>query len=282
MRIVRFRHRDRTATGVIGSDGGVVDLSRRWPELDDVAGALHARARPQLQSAAMLAGDLELDEVQLLPPLAAAARLFCIGINYRSHATETARQEMPQPSVFIRTAESVVGHGEALAMPPCSEQFDYEGELAVVIGSGGRAIAEPQALQAVAGYTCFNDGSVRDFQKHSVTAGKNFDRSGACGPWISTADELPDPAALELSTWLNGTEVQHASTELLIHSVPAIVAYVSQFAALRCGDLIATGTPGGVGARRTPPLWMKPGDVIEVCIGGIGSLRNTVGTATPL
>lgn len=280
MRILRFRDRGREATGLIGHDGGVVDLSRRWPEFDDLARALEAGARSRLASAASQPADLGLEEVQLLPPLAPAARLFCVGINYRSHAAETARQETAHPSVFIRTLDSMVGHGELLEMPSCSEQFDYEGELAVVVGRGGRSIPQAQAMQTVAGYTCFNDGSVRDFQKHSVTAGKNFDRSGACGPWITTADELADPGALELSTWLNGTEVQHSTTNLLIHSIPALVAYVSRFAALRCGDLIATGTPAGVGARRDPPLWMKPGDLVEVRIGGIGSLRNAVGPAT--
>jgi len=224
--------------------------------------------------------DYPLSSVLLLPPLPDASKILCIGLNYKSHVAETGRDLPPQPSVFLRTHASVVGQGATMVRPKASTNFDFEGELAVVIGRRGRHVPEADALAHIAGYTCFNDGSLRDFQKHSVTAGKNFDRSGACGPWIVTADEIPDPTALTLCTRLNGSEVQRSTTDLLIYTIPRIVSYLSSFMALEPGDLIATGTPAGVGARRTPPLWMKAGDVIEVEISGIGTLRNPVADET--
>ncbi|MES2185671.1 MAG: fumarylacetoacetate hydrolase family protein [Pseudomonadota bacterium] len=211
-----------------------------------------------------------------LPPLSAGCRVFCVGINYRTHAAETGRELNPFPSIHLRTHDSVVGHAQALRLPTVSSHYDYEGELAVLVGRAGRHIAPADALGHVAGYTCFNEGSVRDYQKHSVTAGKNFDASGSCGPWVVTADEVPDPTQLTLTTRLNGTEVQHTTTDLLIYPIADILAYISRFAALRPGDIVATGTPAGVGARHTPPLWMRTGDVVEVQISSIGMLRNTV------
>ncbi len=178
--------------------------------------------------------------------------------------------------MFIRTQASIVAHGAGMVRPTISDNFDYEGELTVVIGRAGRLISQADALKHVAGYTCFNDGSIRDFQKHSTTSGKNFEASGACGPWIVTADELPDPSKLTLVTRLNGTEVQRSTTDLLIHSIPRIIEYISIITTLEPGDIIATGTPAGVGSRRTPPLWMKPGDTIEVDISGIGVLSNPI------
>jgi 2-keto-4-pentenoate hydratase/2-oxohepta-3-ene-1,7-dioic acid hydratase in catechol pathway len=157
-----------------------------------------------------------------------------------------------------------------------SDNFDFEGELGVVIGTRGRLISQADALDHVGGYTCFNDGSVRDWQKHSVTSGKNFEASGACGPWIVTADEIPDPRTLTLVTRLNGQEVQRSGLDLLIHSIPRIIEYISTMTTLEPGDIIATGTPAGVGSRRTPPLWMKPGDTIEVEISSVGVLKNPI------
>jgi 2-keto-4-pentenoate hydratase/2-oxohepta-3-ene-1,7-dioic acid hydratase in catechol pathway len=163
-----------------------------------------------------------------------------------------------------------------MCRPQASTNFDYEGELAVIIGRRGRYITESDALSHVAGYSIFNDGSLRDFQKHSVTAGKNFPGTGPLGPWMVTADEIPDPTRLTLTTRLNGQQVQHSTTDQLIYPVPTIIAYLSSFTELLPGDVIATGTPEGVGAGRTPPLWMKPGDAIEVEISGIGILRNSI------
>ena len=202
--------------------------------------------------------------------------ILCAGINYRSHAAETGRELPQQPSMFIRLANTLIGHDGELIRPALSQQFDFEGELALVIGRGGRHIAVEHALDHVAGYSCFVDGSVRDYQKISVTAGKNFPGTGPLGPWMVTSDELPDPARLTLITRLNGREVQRSGTDLLIHSVAEIVAFCSNFTPLAPGDVIATGTPEGVGHRRNPPLWMQAGDVLEVEISGIGTLRNRV------
>lgn len=272
MRLLRFLHGAVPRWGVLGAEGiqplgGHGDGEAEARALLLEGGAVQAAARN---------APIPLQQAQLLPPLLSGATLYCIGLNYKSHVDETGRDLPPNPALFTRTPASVVGHGQALLAPRNSEQFDFEGEVAVVIGRGGRHVPTTAAMAHVAGYTAFNDGSVRDFQKHSVAAGKNFHRSGACGPWITTADELPDPSAIELCTRLNGEVVQSASTALLIYSIPTIVSYVSAFAELVPGDIIATGTPAGVGARRNPPLWMKAGDVIEVEVGGIGLLRNPV------
>jgi len=190
---------------------------------------------------------------------------------------ELTGRDIPQaPSMFARLVDTLVGHEGEMIRPTVSACFDFEGELAIVIGRAGRHIRPERALDHVAGYTCFVDGSVRDYQKFSVTSGKNFPATGPLGPWIVTTDEITDPARLMLTTRLNGQEVQKSATDLLIYSVPQIIAFCSEFTPLVPGDVIATGTPEGVGHRRNPPLWMKPGDVLEVEISGIGTLRNRV------
>jgi 2-keto-4-pentenoate hydratase/2-oxohepta-3-ene-1,7-dioic acid hydratase in catechol pathway len=220
--------------------------------------------------------DRKLADVRLLPVIPNPDKILCAGINYRSHAAETGRELPKQPSMFIRLANTLTGHEGEMIRPSVSQQFDFEGELAVVIGRGGRHIPVDRALEHVAGYTCFVDGSVRDYQKFSVTSGKNFPGTGPLGPWLVTADEIPDPTRLTLTTRLNDQQVQHSGTDLLIYSVPQIIAFCSDFTSLLPGDVIATGTPEGVGHRRTPPLWMKSGDVLEVEISGIGALRSHV------
>jgi len=211
-----------------------------------------------------------------LPPTPHPEKILCAGINYCAHAAETRRELPKAPSMFARFADTLVGHEGEMIRPCVSHVFDFEGELAVVIGRSGRHIKAEQALDHVAGYTCFVDGSVRDYQKFSVTAGKNFPGTGPLGPWIVTTDEIPDPAKLTLTTRLNGVEVQRSSTGLRIHSIPEIIAFCSNFTALSAGDVIATGTPDGVGHSRRPPLWMKAGDALEVEISGIGTLRTRV------
>ncbi len=217
--------------------------------------------------------DRKLDDVQFLPVISNPTKILCAGINYRSHAAETGRELPAQPSMFIRFADTLVSHEGEMIRPKVSTNFDFEGELAVVIGRGGRHIKPDRAISHVAGYTCFIDGSVRDYQKFSVTAGKNFPGTGPLGPWMVTTDEIPDPTKLVLTTKLNGNEMQRSGTDLLIHSVPLIIAFCSDFTQLYPGDIIATGTPEGVGHRRNPPLWMKSGDVLEVEISNIGTLR---------
>jgi 2-keto-4-pentenoate hydratase/2-oxohepta-3-ene-1,7-dioic acid hydratase in catechol pathway len=244
-----------------------------------VDGGGEAEALAVLRGARVAAAGSTLFDVadaRMLPPLVAGATIFCIGLNYRSHVEEVGRDLPPQPSVFLRTHDSVVGDGANLIRPHVSSAFDFEGELALVIGLPGRYIPEERAMAHVAGYTCFMDGSLRDFQKHSVTAGKNFWRTGACGPEVVACDEIGRPDRIGLRTRLNGEVVQDASTELLIYSIPQIVAYLSTITELRTGDIVATGTPSGVGARRTPPLWMKAGDRLEVEIDGVGVLSNHV------
>jgi 2-keto-4-pentenoate hydratase/2-oxohepta-3-ene-1,7-dioic acid hydratase in catechol pathway len=217
-----------------------------------------------------------LSTLQFLPVVPDPQRIVCVGINYRSHAEETGRDISPAPSVFLRLADTLLGHGQALVRPRVSDKFDFEGELAMVIGRPGRHVSEADALGHVAGYTCFVDGSVRDYQKFSVTSGKNFPATGPLGPVMVTADEIGDPTRLMLVTRLNGREMQRSGTDLLIYSIAQIIKFVSDFTSLAPGDIIATGTPAGVGHRRTPPIWMKPGDVLEVEISGIGTLRNPV------
>jgi 2-keto-4-pentenoate hydratase/2-oxohepta-3-ene-1,7-dioic acid hydratase in catechol pathway len=222
------------------------------------------------------APDRKLSAIKFLPVIPRPGKILCAGINYRSHAAEMARELPKQPSMFIRFADTLVGHIGELIRPRVSDHFDFEGELALVIGKGGRHIAAERALEHVAGYTCFVDGSVRDYQKFSVTSGKNFPGTGPLGPWLVTRDEIPDPGRLTLTTRLNGKEVQHATTDLLIYSIPQIIAFCSDFTALAPGDVISTGTPEGVGHGRKPPLWMKAGDTLEVEITGIGVLRVQV------
>jgi len=275
MKLASYVVDGRPGFGVVAGDG-VVTLSGRtkYASLREV---LAAGALAEIQQAAQgQRADHRLGDLRFLPAIPDPEKILCAGINYRSHAAETGRDIPKAPSMFVRFVDTLVGHDGEMIRPAVSECFDFEGELAIVIGRAGRHIKPEQALAHVAGYTCFVDGSVRDFQKISVTSGKNFPGTGPLGPWIVTTDEIPDPSRLTLTTRLNGQEVQHSGTDLLIHSVPAIVAFCSDFTKLSPGDVIATGTPEGVGHRRTPPLWMKAGDVLEVDISGIGTLRTRV------
>jgi 2-keto-4-pentenoate hydratase/2-oxohepta-3-ene-1,7-dioic acid hydratase in catechol pathway len=279
MRIASFDHRGRTSYGVVGGDK-VADVGARLDDrYPDVLAVLRAGALDAVREAAEQAPSIALADVSLLPPVT-SPRIFCIGVNYLDHRAEMGHDDVPYPTVFVRFASSLVGHGASIVRPVESDRLDYEGELAVIIGRAGRRIRRADALAHVAGYSCFDDGSVRDFQRHTsqFTAGKNFDRSGSFGPCLVTADEVADPGHLELTTRVNGEVRQHATTDLLINDVPALIEYLSTFTALQPGDVIATGTPGGVGAARTPPCFLQPGDVVEIDIGGIGRLRNDVVT----
>ena len=239
--------------------------------------ALKSGLLPQIKdSIASAKPDHTISEVKFLPVIPNPERIACAGINYRSHASETGREIPKQPSMFLRLTDTLVGHEGEMIRPKISTQFDFEGELAVIIGKGGRYIPKERALDHVAGYTCFVDGSVRDYQKFSVTSGKNFPGTGPLGPWMVTTDEIPDPTKLTLTTRLNGQEMQRSGTDLLIYSIPHIVAFCSDFTTLAPGDVIATGTPEGVGHRRNPQVWMKAGDVLEVEITGIGTLRTRI------
>jgi 2-keto-4-pentenoate hydratase/2-oxohepta-3-ene-1,7-dioic acid hydratase in catechol pathway len=273
MKLLSFVAGGESLFGVVSGDG-VIAMNKRvgCKSLREALGLL-----PQIKAAAQgAAPDHKLADIKFLPVIPDPELITCAGINYRSHASETGREIPKQPSMFIRRTNTLVGHEGELIRPAVSQQFDFEGELAVIIGRGGRHIKAEQALDHVAGYTCFVDGSVRDYQKFSVTSGKNFPGTGPLGPWLVTTDEIPDPTRLTLMTRLNGKEMQRSATDLLIYSVPHIIAFCSDFTPLSPGDVIATGTPEGVGHRRNPQVWMKPGDVLEVEITGIGVLRNRV------
>jgi 2-keto-4-pentenoate hydratase/2-oxohepta-3-ene-1,7-dioic acid hydratase in catechol pathway len=277
MKLASFTAAGRASYGIVG-DNGIVDLGARlgarYPTL---RAALAAGALGEIAGAASAKPDLALAQAALLPPIPAPDKIVCIGLNYRAHAAEAGLKVPEHPSLFLRLTNTLVPHGGALVRPSVSSAMDYEGELAVVIGRPGRHIAAAQSLDHIAGYACFNDGSLRDYQRqHSVAVGKNFLATGGFGPWLVTSDEIPDPSRLTLTTRLNGAEVQRGDTADMIFSVPQIVSYVSAFTRLEPGDVISTGTPPGVGMARKPPLWLKPGDVVEVEISGIGVLRNSV------
>ena len=275
MKLLSFSANGKASYGSV-TDHGVIELAERigQPTLRE---ALAAGALGEMHKiAADAKPDRNLDEIEFLPVIPNPGKILCAGINYRAHAAETGRDVPKAPSIFARFADTLVGHNGEMIRPRVSAQFDFEGELAVIIGRPGRQIRADRALDHVAGYTCFVDGSVRDYQKFSVTAGKNFPATGPLGPWLVTTDEIPDPSRLMLVTRLNGQEVQRSGTDMLIYSIPQIIAFCSDFTVLSAGDVIATGTPEGVGHSRKPPLWMKPGDVLEVEISGIGTLRARI------
>lgn len=273
MRLARFLHNDLDRWGLL-TEQGAHFLDTHWPTL---AQGL-AQGWDVIAQAANNSPAVGLQEIAWLPPVSPASKIICVGLNYGKHVKETGRDQAAYPSLFLRHFDSFVGHETSIEKPDCSEQFDFEGELVVVIGREGRHIPAESAMEYVAGYTCMSENSVRDFQKHTaqVTAGKNFHRSGALGPWITAAPGISDPTSLQLTTRLNGNVVQNAPLSDLIFPIPTLIAYISKFCVLRPGDLIATGTPEGIGSRRTPPLFMKPGDALEVDVPGVGVLRNQV------
>jgi 2-keto-4-pentenoate hydratase/2-oxohepta-3-ene-1,7-dioic acid hydratase in catechol pathway len=257
---------------VIGD--GVLNLNQRLGHRyatlrDALAGGALADIRKAAEAAKP---DHRFTDVKWLPVIPNPEKILCAGINYRSHAAETGREVPKQPSMFIRLATTLTGHEGEMIRPSVSQSFDFEGELAVVIGRGGRHIPVARALEHVAGYTCFVDGSVRDYQKISVTSGKNFPATGPLGPWIVTADEIGDPHTLGIRCQVNGVVRQNSNTRELVFSVYDQIAHLTQVMTLEPGDVIFTGTPGGVGAAMKPPGFLKPGDTVCVDIDKIGTL----------
>ena len=262
---------------------GVVDLAARigskFPDLQTlIAGDGLEAART---AAAGQKPDHGLDDLTLLPPVPAPEKLWCIGVNYRDRNAEYKdNSDLPKyPSLFVRNPSSVVGSGQPIEKPKISEQLDYEGELVIAIGKAGRHIPRERAWDHIFGMTLCNEGSVRDWLHHgkfNVTQGKNFDRSGSIGPWIVSSDEHDPRGPHDIVTRVNGELRQQDSTERLMFPFDFLIAYLSTFATLKPGDMIATGTPTGAGARFDPPRWLKPGDVVEVESSGIGILRNVV------
>lgn len=277
MRLISFEHKRRPSFGIVNGDG-IVDAGERL-RVRGLRDVLLAGDLDRLSALQSRSPDLALADVALLPPIPdPAAKFLCVGINYIPHIKEMGRERPEYPVIFVRFAGSVVGPDRPMVRPALSVQYDYEGELAAIIGKRAWRVPRSAAYDYVAGYSCFNDGSVRDYQRHSVqwTPGKNFQASGAFGPWLVTRDEAPDPTKLRLQTRLNGTIVQDESVGELCFDVPALIEYCSSWTELLPGDVIVTGTPGGVGAGRTPPLWMKAGDLVEVEISGVGLLRNSI------
>jgi 2-keto-4-pentenoate hydratase/2-oxohepta-3-ene-1,7-dioic acid hydratase in catechol pathway len=275
MKLVSYIREGRPGWGIV-ADGGVIDATSQYPSLK---AALAADGLAKVAAWARgRAADVRLDAVVLEPTIPDPGKVWCCGLNYNDHVKESGRELTEQPTFFTRWADAQTGHGRPLMRPRESVQFDYEGEIAVIVGRGGRRIAEADAGHHVAGYACFNDGSIRDWQRHTsqFAPGKNFWRSGSLGPWMVTADEISFGTSMTLVTRLNGVEMQRATTEMMIHSIARQIAYVSTVAPLEPGDVIVTGTPGGVGARRTPPVWMKAGDVVEIEIDKVGVLRNPI------
>lgn len=275
MKLASYTVDGKPAYGVV-TDEGVITVSGRLSGAPTLRDAIANDRLAEMRRFAGGTPDHKLEDLRFLPVIPNPDKVLCVGVNYKAHAAEVGRELPPQPTLFARLLNTLVGHGGEMIRPRISERFDFEGELAIVIGRPGRYLKPEEALDHVAGYTCFIDGSVRDYQKHSVTAGKNFPSTGPLGPWIVTTDEIPDPARLTLTTRLNGQQVQHSGTDQMIYSIPKIISYVSEFTPLLPGDIIATGTPEGVGYGRTPPLWMKAGDVLEVEISSIGTLRTKI------
>lgn len=281
MRFSSYRTDAGDSYGLAIADG-LIDLGKRLPQ-ENLRALIAADRLEDARAFVKDPPDHAYDDVTLLPPVPNPAHIFCVGTNYLDHLSEVQdagieRRRAPYPAIFTRFPDTLVGHDRPLIRPCVSDQFDYETELAVIIGTPGRHIAEADAMAHVTGYTCFNDGSIRDWQFHTnqITPGKNFHASGSAGPWMVQASDISDPAALDIRLRLNGEVLQHSNTKLLIFNIPAIIAYVSAIVPLLPGDVIATGTPAGVGFSRKPPVFMKPGDVCEVEIAEIGTLRNSI------
>ncbi len=272
MKLMSFEYGGAKSWGVVEGDV-VVDLGSKAPTLRAALGNLAAITK----DTAGLPRHA-LTGVTYLPPIPDPDKIICIGLNYLTHIVEGGRPVPTQPTIFTRWANTQIGHGEPIIRPNASETLDFEGELAVVIGHRARHVAEADYASVIAGYSCYNDGSVREWQRHSSQfgPGKNFPATGGFGPYLVTPDEAGDVTKASLVTRLNGEEMQRATVDDLVFTIPKLIAYCSTFTELVPGDVIITGTTGGVGAYRNPPVWMKPGDTVEVEITGVGTLRNPV------
>jgi 2-keto-4-pentenoate hydratase/2-oxohepta-3-ene-1,7-dioic acid hydratase in catechol pathway len=279
MRLCSFQVEGEPRYGIANRDGGIVSLTDkigdRYPTLLRLieAGAI-AEAAPFAESGA---ADFQETDVDFLPLYEEQVAVYCVGLNYAAHTAEANMAQPDFPRTFFKTRAALVGHGEDFEMPTMSEQFDFEGELAVVIGRGARSVSAADAMDYVLGYSCFMDGSVRDYQmERTVNQGKNFEKSSSMGPYLVTADAVGDVLPLTLETRVNGTRMQHTTFDKMIFSIPTTIEYLSHICRLNPGDVIATGTPEGVGFKRSPPQFLKKGDTVEVEIERVGLLSNTV------
>ena len=278
MRLATFKTAQGQSYGIVTAKG-IVDLKRRLGNrYADLKSLIAGNAFAEAAKHAGDKPDYQPSDVIWLPVIPNPDRILCVGLNYQDHVVETGRDNTEQPAIFIRVPESQVGHRQPILRPRESKNLDFEAEIAVIIGKGGRRISQKDSWSHIAGYSCYNDGSVRDWQRHTIqwTAGKNFAQTGGFGPWMVTADEIPPGTKLTLSCRLNGQQMQHANTDQMIFKIPKIIEYVSAWTTLAPGDVLVTGTPGGVGARRNPPVWMKPGDKVEIEIDKVGILENGI------
>jgi 2-keto-4-pentenoate hydratase/2-oxohepta-3-ene-1,7-dioic acid hydratase in catechol pathway len=274
MRLLSFlRPSDHLETWGIAVDGGVIDVGNGTSTLRQ------ALADPAaIRDAAARKPDFQLADITYLPTITDPQKIICIGVNYKTHLAETGREQPKFPMIFARWPDAQVGHQVPMIRPNVSDTFDYEGELAVIIGKHCRHVKAADWESVVAGYACFNDGTIREWQRHTIQfhPGKNFYKSGSFGPWMVTPDEMGDPRTKTLRTRLNGEVLQDCVVDDLVFDIPSLIEYCSAFTPLNPGDVIATGTTGGVGAFHKPPKWMKPGDTIEIDIAGIGILSNPI------
>lgn len=279
MKLISYRKDGKPSFGAVVADQ-VVDLGKPFPAASNLAALL---ADPSLLEqakayAASASADYAFSDVQLEPVIPSPGKIICVGINYVAHAAEAGRKVGEHPVIFQRFAETLLAHNAPLLRPLVSKEFDFEAELAVVIGKGGAHIAPEDAMAHVAGYTCFNDASVRDWQfhTHQYGMGKTFRSTGALGPWLVTADEIADYRELRVTGVLNGEQMQEGTLSELAFDIPTLISYVSKALTWHQGDILATGTPSGIGFKRNPPIFLKPGDTFEVVISQIGTLSNPV------
>ena len=281
MKLATFETNGRVSYGVVKNDGVIDAGAHLAGQFLDLREVLSAGALKRLNSLAdQSAPDYQLGEILLLKPIPNPGKILCVGINYPERAGEYKdNPDSPSyPSIFVRFPASLVAHDQSIVRPPESPQLDYEGEVALVIGRAGRRIPQSEALSHVAGYTICNEGTIRDWLRHgkfNVTPGKNFERTGSLGPWLVTGDEI-GTQPMRIITRVNGEIRQNDTTDRMIFSIPFLISYVSRFCTLEPGDILVTGTPTGAGARLDPPRYLKPGDVVEIEVSGIGILRNRV------
>ena len=276
MKIASFNQDGRATYGLVDDDAvhpATDDFRKRYP---DLRSAIAGQALTEL--GANTTDPVAIDRIRFTPPIPNPGKIACIGMNYRAHTAELKREQPEAPSLFTRFPDSVVGHGGEIIRPSVSEQLDFEGELAVIIGRTARHVAATDAMDYFAGYSCFLDGSVRDYQYRTsqFTAGKNFYRSGAFGPWLVTPDQIGDPQSLRVTTRVSGETMQDGNTSQMVFPIGELIEFITAIFPLEPGDVIVTGTPSGVGAARDPARWLVPGDVVEVEIDHIGVLRTAV------
>lgn len=281
MKFISFTYENKNSFGIVKEDT-VIDLTQYIDGVTDLREAIRKDKLNELSEMVSLTETgISLKEVRYLPTITNPEKIICIGVNYLDRNAEYKDDsELPKyPSVFMRTRESLVGHKEDILDPPESSQLDYEGEIVLIVGKDGRRIPMKQAKKHIAGMTIMNEGSIRDYLRHAkfnVTQGKNFAKSGSIGPWMVTSDELDPFSSLEIKTKVNGELRQNDNTDNLMFSFEYLVSYLSTFYQLKAGDIIATGTPNGAGARFDPPKYLTAGDIVEVEVSGIGSLKNGV------